>query len=102
MSVTNSAVPPSARIPCSTHPSGTPGFIAALILPGSDGSGALAVLDPAGELTLRAPLPVNPADDARDPEGVLAHLIHFVPHLNAVTDLVVSWRPLALDARAPK
>lgn len=102
MPTSRSAVPPSARLPRSPDPSGTPGFIAALILPAGAGTGALAVLDHAGELILRAPLPVTLTDDARDPEGFVAHIIHFVPSLSAVTDIVVSWWPLAIDAHTPR
>jgi hypothetical protein len=75
-------------------------FIAALILPGTDQTGALAVLDHAGELILHAPLPKNITQDAHDPEGLLAHLTHFVPSLSAVTDLFVSWLPASIDNMA--
>lgn len=76
-------------------------FIAALILPSSDGPGALAIIDHADEFTLHAPLPANLHHDALDLEGLLAHLTHFVPSLSAITDVFVSHLPTAADPSTP-
>ncbi|WP_210168487.1 hypothetical protein [Methylobacterium sp. Leaf469] len=72
-----------------------------MILPSSDGPGALAILDYAGDLTLRAPLPADLHRDAHDPEGLLAHLTHFVPSLFAITDVFVSRLATAADPCTP-
>ena len=76
-------------------------FIATLILPSTDGPGALAIIDHVGELTLHAPLPADLHRDAYDLEGLLAHLTHFVPSLSAITDVFVSQLPTAADPSTP-
>ena len=75
-------------------------FITALILPSADQSGALAIIDHAGELILHAALPEHLHHDVSDPEGLLAHLIHFVPCLSAITDILVSLVPGATAREA--
>lgn len=78
---------------CPSAASRTSRFIAALILPSAQGSGAVAVLDHTGALIISAPLPTDLHRDVLDPEGLLAHLAHFVPNLAAMTDIFVSWLP---------
>lgn len=93
----NSPAAAYPRLPVAPDTGPSTRFIAALILPSAAGSGALAVFDHAGELILRSPLPGDPTHDARDPEGLLAHLTHFVPNLAALTDVFVSRLPTPPD-----
>lgn len=97
----NSPAAAHPRLPVALDTGPSTRFIAALILPSAAGSGALAVFDHAGELILCSPLPGDPTHDARDREGLLAHLTHFVPNLAAVTDVVVSHLPTPADLISP-
>lgn len=97
----NSPAAPHPRLPVAPDTGPSTRFIAALILPSAGQSGALAVLDHAGELILRSPLPAAPVHDAHDREGLVAHLTHFVPNLAAVTDVFVSRLPTPADLISP-
>ena len=85
--------PPLTPTSSSLQAAPTDCFSAALILPRAPGTGALAILDHTGALIISAPLPTDLHRDVLDPEGLLAHLAHFVPNLAAVTDIFVSWLP---------
>lgn len=97
MTFINSPAAPHPWLPVAPDTGPSTRFIAALILPSADQSGALAVFDHAGELILRSSLPGDPTHDARDPEGVLTHLTRFVPNLAAVSDVFVSRLPTPAD-----
>ncbi len=89
----NSSAAPHPRLLVAPDTEPSTSFIAALILPSAAGSGALAIIDHAGELILHAALPDHLHHDVSDPEGLIVHLTHFVPCLSAITAIFVSWFP---------
>lgn len=76
-----------------------PSFIATIVIDLFRGVSAVAVLNHNGDLTLAALLPNQLRHQLLDREGLLAHLIQWVPSLPAITDVFVSWLLPATDIK---